>query len=71
MRVVIRAFNSDGYHRDILTMNQDQVTMSDTRLKEPEASIRSGLIGHGIRIDPKEFPEAEYFEVVIPVGRDK
>ena len=65
MKVVVRAFNADGYHRDILTMCGNQVRMQDARIKGARDSSMSGLIGHGGRIDPEDFPEMTHFEVVV------
>lgn len=63
MRITVRAFNKDGYHKDILSMNEDQVLMNDTRVEEPSCS--SGLIGHGGRIFMGDFPEMTCFEVIV------
>ena len=65
MRVVVRAFTSQGYHRDILVMSERQVHMTNDRVKEPLSSAWTGLLGVGGQINPKDFPEVEYFEVVI------
>jgi len=65
MRVTLRAFNKDGYHKDILIASENQVYMSDIRIKEPRDSGLSGLIGYGGKIDPKDFPEMTHFELVI------
>ena len=69
MRVVIRAFNSEGYHRDIVIMDEVQLRMCDVRVKDPISSLYSGLIGVGVSIDPKDFPEMVKFEVVIQEER--
>lgn len=65
MRVVVRAFNKEGYHRDILIASERQVHMTDAKLTDATASLMTGLIGHGARIDPRDFPEMEFFEVVV------
>ena len=65
-RVVIRAFNKDGYHKDIVVMSEQQIHMADTRVDEGcRASVMSGLIGIGAGIEPSVFPEMVRFEVVI------
>ena len=64
-KIVIRAFNKDGYHKDIMIACSKQIRMNDRRGKEPLDSMYSGLIGHGLSIDPKDFPEMTHFEVVI------
>ena len=56
VRVIIRAFTADGYHRDILVADEQQVRMSDGRLKNGD---------RGMSIVPWDFPEAVRFEVVV------
>jgi hypothetical protein len=65
MWVKVRAFNKDGYHKDILIVSEKQVHQHDTRIREPLGSITSGLLGPGGSIDPKDFPEMIRFEVVV------
>lgn len=66
MRVVIRAFNEDGYHKDIAIMDEQQIRQTDVRTKDgATGSLHSGLIGVGVTIDPSAFPEMVRFEVVI------
>lgn len=66
MEVVIRAFNKDGYHKDIVLMSERQVHKVDHRVDEQcMSSIMSGLVGVAVGIDPKLFPEMVHFDVVI------
>jgi hypothetical protein len=65
VRVVIRAFNEQGYHRDILVMSEKQVHQHDERVNSPQESCLTGLIGHGGSIRPSDFPEMVKFEVVL------
>jgi hypothetical protein len=65
MRVVVRAFNKDGYYKDIAIMSEHQVHQHDSRLTDASHSCLTGLIGHGLRIDPSELPEMAYFEIII------
>ncbi len=67
--VVIRAFNAEGYHRDLVIMDEVQVRMNHMKIKEPIDSMYSRLIGVGVSIDPKDFPEMVKFEVVIEAQR--
>lgn len=69
MRVIVRAFNEDGYHKDILIMDQEQVRMSDNRIGDIEESMFSGLIGIGGSVVPSLFPEMVRFEIVIKEGK--
>lgn len=66
MRVVIRAFNKDDYHKDIVVMDDVQMRLFDERIDQRcSRSAMSGLIGISAGINPAEFPEMVRFEVVI------
>ena len=67
--VIVRAFNKDGYHKDILSMDVQQVRMQDNRIDEASRSLFSGLIGVGGSICSVNFPEMTSFEVVIKEHR--
>lgn len=54
--VIIRAYNADGYHKDILVLDEQQVRMHESRVKETF---------EGMSIDPSEFPEMVRFVVVV------
>ena len=63
--VVIRAFNKDGYHKDLLRMDHRQVWSKDSRIGDTMDSALSGLLGIGGKIIPSDFPEMTHFEVVL------
>jgi hypothetical protein len=66
MQVVIRAFNKDGYHKDIVLMSERQIHQADRRVDDQcMSSVMSGLIGVAAGIDPALFPEMVHFDVVI------
>ena len=66
MIVVIRGFNKDGYHKDIVIMSERQLHEFDCRIDDKcSGSVMSGLIGTAAGIDPSKFPEIVRFEVVI------
>lgn len=65
MMVVIRAFNKDGYYKDIVTMNERQVISCNTSADESLISCMTGLIGIGAGLSISNFPEVVRFEVVI------
>lgn len=71
MRIIVRAFNAQGYHRDIMVMNEHQVLMNDYKVCEPLCSLRTGLIGHGGSVNPLEFPEMTHFEIVFVQERNR
>lgn len=64
MRVVVRAFTSDGYHKDILDMSEKQILMHDLKIKDTCGTV-NGKVVFGGRIYPENFPEMEYFEVLV------
>lgn len=64
--VIIRAFTKDGYHKDLVRMDEEQVRMHHEGIKDPD--IESMLDTHGgtgVSVDPREFPEMVRFEVLI------
>lgn len=66
MRVIIRAFTKDNYHRDIVMMDERQVHQFDGRIDNAcSRSVQSGLIGVAVEIKPSDFPEVTHFAVVI------
>jgi hypothetical protein len=68
MRVILRAFTKDGYYKDIACMTDRQVTLIHTKLIDnTDLSSATGLIGHGVSLDPTAFPEVIRFEIVIPL----
>lgn len=70
MRVIIRMWTEDGYHKDVVVMSEQQIHM---HCGEVEAKGRHIMVGpvNAVRavIDPKEYPEAIEFEVIIDKSR--
>lgn len=62
---IIRAWNAEGYHRDILVIDSRQVRMHSQGVSEPSAHQVVARDGLSMVINPKEFPEAVEFEVII------
>jgi hypothetical protein len=56
MTVKVRMFNKDGYEKEVLRFDDEQVRMHEIRVKDTF---------DGLKIDPKDFPEAEYFTIYI------
>lgn len=56
MTVTVRMFNKDRYQLDILRFDDQQTRMTYTGVEDTF---------DGIKIDPKKFPEAEYFTIVV------
>jgi hypothetical protein len=56
MTVRVRAFTDGGYQKDILVFDDEQTRMTHGAVEETL---------EGIRIDPKQYPEAAYFTIVV------
>jgi hypothetical protein len=61
---IVRAFNADGYHKDILIIDHDQVRMHDVRLKD-KVHLSGGPIGPSMTIRPADFPEMVEFQILV------
>lgn len=67
-RAIVRAWNKDGYHRDIALLSERQVHSTENRVSEGGMKHIGVLpIGWRVVINPKDFPEMVEFEVIIPV----
>jgi len=68
-KTVIRMWNAEGYHKDVAMLNEQQIVMTESRVKEPTSLMLCGS-SVSVVIDPKEFPEAVRFQIlVIPYSR--
>lgn len=56
VRVVLRAYNAEGYQLDLVVMDEVQVRITNARVK-------GGV--YGPLIDPKVFPEMVKFELIV------
>ena len=66
MTVIVRAFNKDGYYKDLVIMDARQVWKHENRVIDgAPGSGMSGLVGVGVAIDPEDFPEMTRFEIVV------
>lgn len=64
-RTIIRMWNKDGYHKDIATLNQDQVVMHYNGMETKLHHLISPTNGIRVVVDPSKFPEAVEFEVIV------
>ncbi len=67
-KTIVRMWNKDGYHKDVLILDSDQVRMSESRVTETTGSMlcnSGGPFGPSMTIDPLQFPEAVYFQVMV------
>lgn len=58
--VIVRAYNKEGYHKDIATLSEQQVHIIEKRVKD---SAYGACVG--VTIAPELFPEMVYFEVIV------
>jgi hypothetical protein len=61
--VTVTAFNSENYQKKIVTFSEQQIHMSDIRIKEPHPFDFIGQ--YSVVIDPKKFPEMDRFVVSV------
>lgn len=65
-RTIVRAWTAEGYHKDILIIDSDQVRMYIGGVKESSGGkLFAGNIGPRMVIDPSEFPEMVEFEIIV------
>lgn len=64
VRVTVRMWTKDGYHKDVAVLSEEQVHMT---LGDMEATTKHLCYPMGVRVvvDPKQFPEAMEFEVIV------
>lgn len=66
MKVIIRMWTKDEYHKDVAVLDEQQVRM---RCQCMEPTMRHTMVSpvDAIRlvVDPKVFPEAIEFEVIV------
>lgn len=63
--VIVRAYNKDGYHKDLVMMNERQIhTAMHGIMDEP---VPLDNLGQGVCavIDPAKFPEMVKFVVIV------
>lgn len=64
-RTIVRAYTKDGYHKDILVMDSDQVRVHSSKLKEQPPGGIVSYIGPSMTVYPEDFPEMVAFEVIV------
>ena len=69
MNVIVRMWTREGYHKDVALLDEQQILM----MLRPGASEPKGrhlvhpVCAVRVVIDPKQFPEAVEFEVIVPM----
>jgi len=63
MKIVIRAFNKDGYHKDIAILSENQIMMNNNKIGS-DCSIEGSIISPStVFLCPEDFPEADIFQI--------
>lgn len=62
-KTIVRMWNRDGYHRDVLLMDSEQVRTHEDRVDR--GLCRAEPFGVSMCIDPAKFPEAVCFEIIV------
>lgn len=65
--VIVRGYTAQGYHKDLVRMDEKQVRSSYVGVGEPcpEGVLAFPMGAVGVSIDPKKFPEMVRFEVLV------
>lgn len=64
-KVTIRMWNNEGYHKDVAFLDEQQVRMSYTHMEPKLRHIAAPANAVRLVVDPKMFPEATEFEIIV------
>lgn len=64
-RVIVRMWTKEEYHKDIVVMDEQQVRMGYVGTEAKTRHIIPPTCAVRVVIDPKQFPEAVEFEVIV------
>jgi len=67
--VIVRMWNNDGYHKDVARLDEDQVRMSYGGMDPSARHLVDPVDAIRVVVDPKQFPEAVEFEVIVKRDR--
>lgn len=65
MKVIIRMWTKDEYHKEVVVMDEEQVKMQYSGTEPKQRHIIPPIDAVRAVIDPNMFPEASEFEVII------
>lgn len=68
-RTIIRAWNKDGYHKDIVILDDQQVRMSYPGMEPKGRHIIPPLNGVRVVLDPKMFGSDDEIEIIVEPDR--
>ena len=63
--VIVRMWTKEGYHKDIIIMDEQQVRMGYIGTEPSNRHLVTPIDATRVVVDPKQFPEAIEFEVII------
>ena len=69
MRVIVRMWTKDEYHKDIAILSERQVHMSFDGMEVSHRHLVPPIDAVRVVVDPSRFPEAVEFEVIVEEGR--
>lgn len=67
-QTIVRMWTKDGYHKDVLVIDSDQVRMHNTGINEPDTGMMfagGSVHGPSMVVDPSKFPEAVCFQIIV------
>ena len=64
-RTIVRMWTKDGYHKDVALLDERQVWTMMTGMETEYRHMVRPLGAPRVVIDPKQFPEAVEFEVIV------
>lgn len=65
MRVIVRMWTAEGYHKDVALLDDQQVRLSHRGMDCRNRHLVHPISAVRVMVDPKMFPEAEEFEVIV------
>jgi urease accessory protein UreE len=63
--VIVRMWTKEGYHKDVIIMNEQQVSMGYVGTECGNRHLVAPIDATRVVIDPTLFPEAVEFEVIV------
>ena len=68
-RVIVRMWTADEYHKDVAILDEEQVRLHWMGMEPANRHLVSHLDAVRVVVDPKQFPEAIEFEVIVQRDR--
>lgn len=65
MRVIVRMWTAEGYHKDVAVLSERQVHSSYHGMEPSLRHMAAPIDAPRVLVDPALFPEAVEFEVIV------